>query len=89
MAIEHQVARKPVFPCKPGLVELSELITKEKPSPMAFHISVSSTARLNCKPTPSLEPSNQNGPGPGSTGAFQLTILPAEAVTSAFGYTFR
>jgi hypothetical protein len=31
----------------PGLVELSELITKEKPSPLAFHISVSSTARLN------------------------------------------
>ncbi len=24
MAIEHQVARKAVFPCKPGLVELSE-----------------------------------------------------------------
>src|SRR5258708_26734526 len=23
VAIEHQVARKPVFPCKPGLVELS------------------------------------------------------------------
>jgi hypothetical protein len=30
VAIEHQVARKPVLPCKPGLVELSELITEEK-----------------------------------------------------------
>ena len=42
---------KPGLPRKPGPLRVAKLITNEKPSPVAFHIWMSSTevmTRLNC-----------------------------------------
>ena len=61
MAIEHQVARKSVLPCKTRLVELSELITEEKAAAdgVPYLCVFDGSAEL--------QPSNENGPARGST----------------------
>ena len=69
MAIEHQVARKSVLPCKPRLVELSELITEEKAAAdgVPYLCVFDGSAEL--------QPSNENGPARGFDWSLSIDDL--------------